>query len=159
MLHKSFLTVPVMALLIAGLTIAGHAQDNSALKDTLMQTDTRFAKDCEANGMYHAFTSYASPDDVIEMGEGSLPVIGVDSFKVHWAKRKDRKTPLRWHPVKADVSGNLGYTFGYWSNEGKTEAQKDTTYYGVYVTVWKKQKDGSWKYVLDGGNDTPKPVK
>jgi len=159
MLHKFSLPALSVALFLVFISTAGRSQDNSALKDTLMQTDSRFAKDCEVNGMYHAFTSYASPDDVIEMGEGSLPVIGVDSFKVHWARQKDRKTPLRWHPAKADVSGNLGYTFGYWSADAKTEAQKDTTYYGVYVTVWKKQKDGSWKYVLDGGNDTPKPDK
>jgi hypothetical protein len=31
--------------------------------------------------------------------------------------------------------------------------------YGNYMSVWKKQDDGSWKFVLDGGNTTPPPVK
>jgi hypothetical protein len=33
---------------------------------------------------------------------------------------------------------------------------KDTVEYGNYVTIWKRFPDGRWKYVLDGGNDTPK---
>ncbi len=33
-----------------------------------------------------------------------------------------------------------------------------TTTYGNYVTVWKRQPDGKWKYVLDGGNTTPAPL-
>jgi len=38
-----------------------------------------------------------------------------------------------------------------------TKTGADTVIYGVYVSIWKKQKDGSWKYILDGGNTTPKP--
>jgi ketosteroid isomerase-like protein len=62
--------------------------------------------------------------------------------------------------VKADISssGDLGYTFGNWQifvKGGPTS--KDTTIYGNYISIWKKQADGSWKYELDGGNVTPKP--
>jgi ketosteroid isomerase-like protein len=30
---------------------------------------------------------------------------------------------------------------------------KDTVLRGTYVSVWKKQKDGKWKFMLDTGNE------
>jgi ketosteroid isomerase-like protein len=62
----------------------------------------------------------------------------------------DPKFVLRWEPLGAEVSGNLGYTYGlYRSSNG----------YGKYVSVWKKQRDGSWKIVVDAGNTSPAPAK
>ncbi len=29
--------------------------------------------------------------------------------------------------------------------------------YGKYVTIWKKQADGTWKFVVDVGNKSPAP--
>ena len=57
--------------------------------------------------------------------------------------------------TKAEASENIGYTFGWWKYYTKKKSGSDTVYQGVYITVWKKQKDGTWKYVIDGGNDTP----
>ncbi len=61
---------------------------------------------------------------------------------------------------KAEVSasGDLGYTFGGFAFKIKTKAGVDTTYYGDYITIWRKQPDGKWKFVFDGGTDTPHPV-
>jgi ketosteroid isomerase-like protein len=28
--------------------------------------------------------------------------------------------------------------------------------YSKYLTVWKKQRDGRWRYVVDGGSARPK---
>jgi ketosteroid isomerase-like protein len=30
-------------------------------------------------------------------------------------------------------------------------------YYSKYLTVWKRQPDGAWKFVADGGNERPGP--
>ena len=59
---------------------------------------------------------------------------------------------MTWEPVKAEVarSGELGYSWGNWKF-----VKTDTTFYGNYFTVWKRQKGGKWKVALDGGNSTP----
>jgi ketosteroid isomerase-like protein len=49
----------------------------------------------------------------------------------------------------------MGYTWGNYefkttNKDGKEEAEK-----GIYMTVWKKQKDGSWKVVADVGSPAP----
>jgi ketosteroid isomerase-like protein len=63
---------------------------------------------------------------------------------------------LTWEPVKVEVSisGDLGYTFGNWE---LYDYQRGKIRYGNYITIWRKQKDGTWRWVLDGGNTTPRP--
>jgi ketosteroid isomerase-like protein len=67
------------------------------------------------------------------------------------------ETTLTWQPMKSDASasGDLGYTFGRYETAGKDKDGREVKGYGVYVTIWKRQLDGSWRFVLDGGNATP----
>jgi uncharacterized protein (TIGR02246 family) len=58
---------------------------------------------------------------------------------------------ISWTPVRIVVSksGDLGYTSGayrisFTDRDGKTVNDK-----GKYLTVWKAQKDGSWKVAAD----------
>ena len=51
----------------------------------------------------------------------------------------------------------LGYTYGNYIFKHKDKAGKLITDYGKYTSIWKKQRDGSWKVVLDMGNSSPAP--
>ena len=42
----------------------------------------------------------------------------------------------------------MGYTYGEYDFEG-VRAGKTITDHGTFRTIWKKQKDGSWKFVVD----------
>lgn len=66
---------------------------------------------------------------------------------------------LRWEPKGADVSasGDLGYTYGIFVAKGEDPKDEPVTRYGKYVSIWRKQSDGSWKVVLDIGNPRPAP--
>ena len=69
--------------------------------------------------------------------------------KVKAEAAKARPNVIRWKPLRADVaaSGDLGYTWGVAeSGPGKTGPFKP---YGIYVTIWKRQTDGKWKFVYD----------
>ena len=104
-------------------------------------------------GFRQALLQYAD-DSLIIPREGKLPMIGKASVEKEWAK-KDTIKEVIWKPMRAEASqsGEMGYSFGYakWQ-------WKDTTTYSNYCTVWKKQKDGSWKFVYDGGNNIPAPA-
>jgi uncharacterized protein (TIGR02246 family) len=70
-------------------------------------------------------------------------------------------TTLRWQPTFADIarSGELGYTTGESTTRGRDEQGRTVESKGRYVTIWKKQPDGSWKVALDiGANTPPRPV-
>jgi ketosteroid isomerase-like protein len=58
---------------------------------------------------------------------------------------------LVWHPNKAGVarSGELGYTSGTYGVRFKDAAGKMVLDKGKYLTVWKKEADGSWKVLFD----------
>src|SRR5712664_393276 len=57
---------------------------------------------------------------------------------------------LEWWPVAAEIapSGDLGCTIG----EAKIAS---LNHYSKYLTIWRRQQDGSWKFVADGGNVRP----
>ena len=61
---------------------------------------------------------------------------------------------LTWEPRFADVapSGDLGFTVGVATIHGGTQ-----TRWTKYLTVWKRQRGGEWRFVADGGNPAPAP--
>jgi ketosteroid isomerase-like protein len=73
----------------------------------------------------------------------------------------DPNFALQFQPTKADVakSGELGYTQGtYTMTMTDPKTKQPMTDKGKYVTVYKKQADGSWKAVSDIINsDLPLP--
>jgi ketosteroid isomerase-like protein len=126
----------------------------------IIKTDKEFSAMCIEKGMSEAFMKYAA-DDVIKMRPHEFPIMGKQELKKMFdAHASDGDLKFDWQPVKADIasSGDLGYTFGNWKIFIKgNSAAPDTTLYGNYVSIWKKQNDGTWKYELDGGNSTPAP--
>jgi len=64
---------------------------------------------------------------------------------------------LTWEPLEAEVSadGSLGYTHGTFESRFPGPDGEITVTTGKYLTVWRKQPDGSWKVEADIGNDDP----
>ena len=102
-------------------------------------------------GISKAFMTYAAEDAVL-MRNNKL-VIGKNNLSVLFENQasapNDEK--LSWKPDFVDVSasGDLAYTYGqfiysYTDSTGTTIESE-----GVFHTVWKKQADGSWKFVWD----------
>ena len=122
---------------------------------SMIETDKAFSRMCVEKGRNAAFIYYAD-DSVVKMRDGAFPVIGKDEMAKIYRSKPDTGFTMKWKPVRAEAgkSGDLGYTFGEWELYLKA---RDTTLYGNYVTLWKKQKDGTWKYILDTGTSTPKP--
>jgi len=83
-------------------------------------------------------------------------VIGHDAIRAHMAGfLGDTTYQLRWKPDHARVSddGTLGYTMGRsetWKRQGDSSVVVGRS---RYLTVWRKQPDGSWKVDADIGTD------
>ena len=127
--------------------------DKKLLEKELLKTDQDFSQMSMEKGMKEAFLFYAA-DSVIMLRQGQFPLFGKAELIKHLKTVPDNQINLQWVPVVVEASGDLGYTFGKWELRF---TGKDTVEYGTYVTIWKKFPVGKWKYVLDGGNDTPKP--
>jgi ketosteroid isomerase-like protein len=63
---------------------------------------------------------------------------------------------LTWTPTKAEVSagGDIGYTTGSYQSQMGGVPEK-----GKYVTVWRKQADGTWKVTEDIFNADAPPAQ
>jgi ketosteroid isomerase-like protein len=113
-----------------------------------------FAQHSADHGMKPAFLAFAAPDGVIVNRGG--PANAIET----WAKREPAPEGLlTWWPTYADVSraGDMGWTTGPFEFREKPADEKpaDT---GHFFTVWRKQPDGSWKFVLDLGIRHPAPA-
>jgi ketosteroid isomerase-like protein len=64
---------------------------------------------------------------------------------------------LTWEPLEAEVSGagDFGYTHGTFESRFPGEDGEVSITTGKYLTVWRKQTDGSWKVADDIGNNDP----
>src|SRR4051794_14442381 len=123
-------------------------QPKPAPEEELVRVDKAFSEMSRQKGMKAAFLAYIDDRGVL-LRKNSYPLIGQQA-KDLVKKMNDSSFSLTWEPSFASVaqSGELGYTYGIY-----TSKLKDTAAQGTYVTIWKKQKDGSWKFVLDTGNE------
>jgi ketosteroid isomerase-like protein len=115
----------------------------------LMKTDREFSEMSEREGMFKAFLAYIADDGVI-LKDYAYPSVGKETLRNYYAQQTDTTFILRWAPSYESISesGDLGYTYGFWTN---TDRQTGRVANGTYLTIWRKQKDGSWKFVLDSG--------
>jgi len=98
-------------------------------------------------------------EDAVELPSGSQMLLGKESIGKTMAFLDDKNNRLTWSPVHVDISasGDLAYSFGAYEFRSIGKDGKPSIEHGKYTTVWKKQKDGKWKVVLDMGNATPEP--
>lgn len=153
---KSILPIIFLALFFS--SCQKNMKDIDQLKGEIIKADKDFLILSQQKGYQSAFLAYAA-EEVVLLRQNSFPIIGKDNMKKLYAAHPNTSIILTWDPVKADVStdGMLGYSYGKWELTGKDSIGKAEKNYGVYVTVWKRQADNSWKFVLDGGNSTPQP--
>jgi ketosteroid isomerase-like protein len=146
---KTILSFLLSILLLNG---ALHAQSTNKekWKEEIRAVEKNFATDLKTTGVAYAFHKYAAADAVIKRGNDSL-IKGSAAINNFYSDAAYKNAIAEWTPDYIDVSddGSLGYTYGKYkwtmtSNEGKP-----ITYSGVFHTVWKRMKDGSWKYVWD----------
>lgn len=142
----------IVAIIFCACSQKKQADLSEQAAKEIMSADTAMSNLATRIGFFQALLGYAD-DSVIIPRAGKLPMMSKYVVDTTWAKKPVIKI-LTWKPIiaKASTSGEFGYSFGYSSYQ-----DADTTTYTNYCTIWRKQKDGSWKFVYDAGNDIPKP--
>jgi ketosteroid isomerase-like protein len=126
-------------------------------KAALIRTDTEFSDAAQKIGVGEAFVRYADAGATM-LPPGQNAVRGIEGVRKQFVEYPKGAT-LVWKPFAADVarSGDLGYTLGTYEARGPDAEGKFVTRYGKYCSVWKKQADGRWKWVVDVGTPSPPP--
>jgi ketosteroid isomerase-like protein len=116
----------------------------------LLQQDIAFSELSVKVGIKNAYLEYADSNAVF-LKPNSLPLEDADAID-YIISLDDKDFNFRWEPKKATVAGSaeLGYTYGLYEITNKTDSSMVT---GNYVTIWKKQTDGKWKFALQTSNE------
>ncbi|HYC96007.1 MAG TPA: hypothetical protein VEB39_09960 [Sphingomicrobium sp.] len=107
---------------------------------TAIDAERAFAADAQKLGQWTAFRKWATPDAIM-----FVPQAG--SAHEFLKDKSDPPVAVFWWPGRSYVScdGNTAINTGPWVRQwGKSV--------GYFTTVWQRQVDGSWKWLLDHGD-------
>lgn len=145
--------LPFLLILCAALS-AFAFQERSAHSrdlDALVNTERSFARTAAERGTRDAFLAFLADDGIVFSP-------GPANGKKTWEARPTRPGLLSWEPVYADISeaGDMGYDTGPWEFRPKGADDKPVAF-GNFMTIWRKQEDGTFKFLLDLGISNPQP--
>ena len=146
----------MVGLIALGLSTAAPAQTDDADANSVRAADAAWLKVYSAKDLQKSVAffddqgSMLSPNDPIATGKAAISKLIASDFSFG---------DLTWQVDKAGVakSGELGYTSGRYKFSFKDPSGKPATDNGKYLTLWKKQADGSWKVLYDMFNTDQPP--
>ena len=133
------------------LALAAPGAGRAADLRSLVRAELAFSRLSEAQGIRASFLAFFADDSIVFRPR---PVPG----RKFYLDRTSIPGYLSWKPAFADISasGDLGYTTGPYEFR-KEKASDPVGRRGHFISVWRVQKDGTWKVVFDGGIDYPDP--
>jgi ketosteroid isomerase-like protein len=140
----------ILLLVSASAALAQTETKNLDAIRALRTADAAWLKTYEAKDVDKAVAfcdeqgSLLWPNAPRAAGKSAIAKATADAFAIPGFK-------LEWRPDQIAVarSGELGYTSGTYTWSYKDSSGKPVFDKGKYLTVWKKQADGSWKVLFD----------
>src|ERR1700691_6755503 len=138
----------MIGLMVLGVAMVAPAQSADSAAVGVRAADAAWLKVYSAKDLNKSVAlfddqgSMLSPNDPIATGKAAISKLIASDFSFG---------DLTWQADKAGVSksGDLGYTSGRYIFSFKDPSGKPATDSGKYLTVWKKQTDGSWKVLFN----------
>jgi len=131
------------------LIISGCQMNKKPSVEELFEVDKKFSLLSTEIGYNNAFIEFAH-DDAVLLKKNSMPIEGKQSVINIYEKVSAEGVDFTWQPLNGKIaqSGELGYTYGTYKIKIDTLISV-----GTYVSIWKKDEQGNWKYILDSGNE------
>ena len=123
---------------------------NENAKQEIAKAEKDFEEMAADKGIAEAFYFFADSNATIKRQNDTL-IHGKEAIKNFYSAPFYQKATVKWSPdfVQASKNGDLGYTYGKYVWSSIDSLGKPISFSGVFHTVWKRQDDGSWKYVWD----------
>jgi ketosteroid isomerase-like protein len=160
-MNKTLLVLPfAFALLGCGMGSGEPSQEElvEGWKVELMEADQAFS-DAISQGGLGLWSNFFSEDGAM-IQEGAGEIRGTEAIQAATDAAAGATTSFRWTPIRAEVSarGDLGYTVGNFRTTGIGPDGVEMLRTGLYVSIWRRQADGSWKVEMDLGNPDSDPT-
>ena len=123
---------------------------------SVLLTDAQFSNASVYAGQQVAFTTYA---DALGLQMFSDYVYGQEAINAAF-EGTPLSLVLSWVPKFAEVakSNDLAFSVGEFIELDATETSPPPTFYGKYLSIWKRESTGEWRYLNDGGAGAPGPT-
>ena len=123
----------------------GRFMEARANPGKVVATELAFVRAAQDDGQWTAFAEYSTDDAVMFVPEA---VNAQD-----WLKGRDNPPQaVEWQPheVWSSCDGSLAVTKGAWQRADGT--------FGYFTTIWERQRDAEYRWVLDQGDALTEPL-
>jgi uncharacterized protein (TIGR02246 family) len=145
-----------LGVVIVALTRCVSAGSPADERVQILQLDREWSEAAQIRDVERVLSYWA--DDAIVLPPGSPPVVGkpaIREFVVKSFQAPDFTISWKTMEVTVSGSGELAYAIGTNRVTFRSPDGKQMTVEGKAVTVWRREKGGSWKCIVDIWNDTP----
>jgi ketosteroid isomerase-like protein len=149
--NNSYAMKNTMIILIsAAVTFGSGCTSKEADPGLLLEVEKAFSEMSVQQGMKAAFLHF-SDDSAVLLRPNTMPVVGKNALAEAYSGLDDSQFTLSWEPLNANIatSGDLGYTYGIYTMTPQVDSIPESK--GTYVTIWKKNAAGEWRFMLDTG--------
>lgn len=157
MTHKRKRSILVVVLLTSFIALTVSAQNRRSVDSltAMVATERAFSRMSAEKGIRESFTEFIAEDGILFRPRA---VFGKRWMRENPLPPSTTRPLLVWQPIFAGISGagDLGYSTGPWQFKNDIKDAKFSAF-GNFMTVWKKQPDGKWKFVVDLGISNPEP--
>ena len=122
----------------------GRGRNSYADPSAVIAAELAFARLAQEKGQWTAFAATSAKDAV--MFEPRMVLAQV------WLKgRANPPVALKWQPhqVWSSCDGSLMVSHGAWQGPRRT---------GYFTTLWQRQRDGTYKWIVDSGDSLAQPL-
>ena len=147
---KNFIKLIIFSLILNSCSPKADTKNKAYARLQIVKTEKDFEKLIAQKGPAEGFYQFADSSAVIKREHDTL-IIGKNNIRNYYSNPIYQNVTITWSPDAVTVSdaGDMASSYGKYVWTSKDSSGKEQISKGIFHTVWKKQKDGSWKYIWD----------
>jgi uncharacterized protein (TIGR02246 family) len=107
--------------------------------------------------LYSETAAYLAPGKKIEIGRARVLAAFTEFFDS--VRQANGRLEISFRILQRQAEQNLAYDVGVYTLTSFSDKGESHTSKGKFIVVGKREKDGVWRFQVDGYSDLPKPPK
>ena len=147
---KNVIKFFILVLVLNGCSPKSEKKNLAYIKLQIVKAEKDFEKLIAEKGPAEGFYQFADYNAVIKREQDTL-IIGKTNIRNYYSNPRYQNVTVTWSPDAVTVSdaGDMASSYGKYVWTSKDSTGKEQVSKGIFHTVKKKQKDGTWKYIWD----------
>jgi uncharacterized protein (TIGR02246 family) len=166
---KKFISLLAAVAVLGGGAMLATAQNSPVLDEGVVPHNgldeiyRRFAEGYKKRdpaavaNLYTEAAAYLAPGKEIEIGRTKVLATFTEFFDS--VRQKNGRLEISFRIAQRQTEQNLAYDVGIYTLTSLSDKGEARTSKGKFMVVGKREKDGVWRFQVDGYNDMPKPPK